>query len=185
MSHDSAIKLICDYIYEDLRWEGATEILDEKECHAILSSAWALCYQDHSMPLDISQKLPELSVSVVLANDDIVQNLNREYRKLDKPTNVLSFPQHNNWGEIIAEIKGLPEEVLLGDIIISYDTVQREAIAYQKDFRHYFLSLLVHGFLHLLGYDHIDDNEAQAMESLERKILASFKIPDPYAESER
>lgn len=107
----------------------------------------------------------EAEVSVVLADNDFVQNLNREYRGKDKPTNVLSFPQ---------------DPPMLGDIVLAFETIAREAVEQNKDFSAHLTHLLVHGTLHLLGYDHENDQEAQEMEGLEIEILKKMGINNPY-----
>ena len=114
-------------------------------------------------------------VSVLLTDDTAVQALNRDWRKIDKPTNVLSFPSD------APKIAGAP--ALLGDIAIAYETLAREAAAEKKPFLHHLAHLAAHGYLHLLGYDHQTDSEAEAMEALEREILAAMRIPDPYADA--
>ena len=114
-------------------------------------------------------------VSVLLADDAAVQALNRDWRKIDKPTNVLSFPSD------APNVAGAP--ALLGDIAIAYETLAREAAAEKKPFLHHLAHLAAHGYLHLLGYDHQTDSEAEAMEALEREILAAMRIPDPYADA--
>ncbi|WP_194756001.1 rRNA maturation RNase YbeY [Aliidiomarina indica] len=115
----------------------------------------------------------ELTVRITDANE--VQTLNREYRDKDKPTNVLSFP-------FDAELPpGVSLDVpLLGDVILCEEVVRAEAIAQNKPLAHHFAHLVVHGTLHLLGYDHITDTEAEAMENLERAVLATLDIADPY-----
>jgi len=109
-------------------------------------------------------------VSVVLTDDAAMQKLNREWRGLDKPTNVLSFPA----------APGTAAPTLLGDIVIAYETVAREAAAEGKLFAHHVAHLAVHGFLHLLGYDHDSDARAEEMERLETRILARLDVPDPH-----
>ncbi len=111
-------------------------------------------------------------VSVVLADDVSIRMLNRDWRSIDKPTNVLSFPA--------AAPKGGAPQPLLGDIVIAYETVARESAEERKPFLHHLAHLAVHGFLHLLGYDHQTDSQADAMEGLERDILAGLAIADPY-----
>ena len=115
-------------------------------------------------------------MSVVLADDAAVRALNRDWRKIDKPTNVLSFPAD------APEIPGVPP--LLGDVIVAYETLAREAADEGKPVLHHLAHLAVHGYLHLLGYDHETDSEADAMEGLERQILARLHIADPYGASE-
>ena len=114
-------------------------------------------------------------LSVLLTDDTAVQALNRDWRKIDKPTNVLSFPSD------APQVAGAP--ALLGDIAIAYETLAREAAAEKKPFLHHLAHLAAHGYLHLLGYDHQTDSEAEAMEALEREILAAMRIPDPYADA--
>jgi probable rRNA maturation factor len=115
---------------------------------------------------------PDGEVSVVLTDDASIAKLNRDWRGIDKPTNVLSFPA--------AKIRG--GGAMLGDIVIAYETLARECADENRLFRHHLAHLTVHGFLHLLGYDHKTDNEADAMEALESRIMARMKMPDPYLE---
>jgi len=112
-------------------------------------------------------------LSVVLTDDAEQRVLNRDWRGIDKSTNVLSFPQIEPFG---------PVSGLLGDIILARETLEREAAEQGVSFEDHFTHLVVHGFLHLLGYDHMDDDEALAMEGLETQILASLGVADPYAE---
>jgi probable rRNA maturation factor len=114
---------------------------------------------------------PAGEVAVVLTDDEAIRRLNRDWRKIDKPTNVLSFPA--------ARTPGL-EPVLLGDIVVAYETLKREAAAENKEFLHHLAHLAVHGFLHLMGYDHQTDSDADDMESVEVAILSRLKVPDPY-----
>ncbi|WP_051335707.1 rRNA maturation RNase YbeY [Methylocapsa acidiphila] len=113
-------------------------------------------------------------VSVLLCDDAFIADLNRKWRGLDRPTNVLSFPSGGD----------LSETPILGDIAIAYETAAREAQEAGKPLRDHVAHLLAHGFLHLIGYDHIDEDEALEMEALEREILARLGIDDPYKEAE-
>jgi probable rRNA maturation factor len=116
-----------------------------------------------------------LEVSLLLTNDSQVQDLNRDYRGQDKPTNVLSF------AALDADSPIPPDgPILLGDVIIARETAEREAADEDKTLAHHLSHLVVHGVLHLLGYDHMEDDEAEEMESLERSILAGLGVPDPY-----
>lgn len=116
-------------------------------------------------------------ISVVLTDDVSMQAINREHRGQDKPTNVLSFPGLE--AEELAQIDG-KTPFLLGDLVFALETIDREAIAAQVSVHHHMVHLIVHGFLHLLGYDHELDDEAEAMEALETRILAQLDIADPY-----
>lgn len=109
-------------------------------------------------------------LAIVLADDSAVRLLNRQWRGIDKATNVLSFPTETADGE----------PPLLGDIVLAYETIAREARNEGKPFAHHLAHLAVHGFLHLNGYDHERDEDAEAMEGLEREILRRLAIADPY-----
>ena len=108
-------------------------------------------------------------VSVLLTDDASIRALNRDWRDIDKPTNVLSFPAAK-------EASGN----FLGDIVVAYETLARECADEQRDFLHHLAHLAVHGFLHLLGYDHQTDTQAEEMEGLESRIMRSMNMPDPY-----
>src|SRR6185295_5224841 len=114
----------------------------------------------------------DVALAVMLTDDAAIRALNNQWRGLDKPTNVLSFPTP-------AALRG-DSPVHLGDIAIAYETVAREAESEGKPLAHHLSHLAVHGFLHLLGYDHESEPEAEAMERQERAILARLRIPDPY-----
>ncbi len=117
-------------------------------------------------------------LSVVLTSDRAIRILNRRWRGRDKPTNVLSFP-----APVPAPARrprGVPRH--LGDIVLAYETVAREARQQGKPLDHHVAHLALHGFLHLLGYDHESHGQAEAMERRERRILARLGVPDPYAE---
>ena len=117
-------------------------------------------------------------LSILFTDDDAIQQLNAEWRGKDKPTNVLSFPAF--------PMKiGNPVPPMLGDIVMARETIEREARLDGKQVEHHISHLVVHGVLHLLGYDHEDDSEAELMESTERRILARLAIADPYAVSEK
>lgn len=117
-------------------------------------------------------------LSIRLVDNQESQQLNSEYRGKDKPTNVLSFPF-----EMPPELAGLDDEIghLIGDLVICVPVVAAEAHLQNKTFSDHFAHMVIHGCLHLLGYDHIKDEEAETMENLEREILARLEITDPYA----
>ncbi len=108
-------------------------------------------------------------LSIVLADDAFVRNLNKAWRGKDQATNVLSFPTD--------------EPMLLGDIVVAYETTAREAAAEAKSLADHLTHLVVHGFLHLVGFDHEDETEAEAMEGREAAILAALGIASPYADA--
>jgi probable rRNA maturation factor len=112
-------------------------------------------------------------LAIVLTNDSAIRLLNRKWRGIDKATNVLSFPTK--------DASGKPP--LIGDIVLAFETVAREAVEEQKPFAHHLAHLAVHGYLHLLGYDHQGTRDAETMEGLERSILRRLAIPDPYRPS--
>ena len=119
----------------------------------------------------------EVSVRVVSATE--MQQLNDDFREQDKPTNVLSFPA--------GEIEGLPADASLplGDIVVCSAVVREEAERQGKALADHWAHMIIHGTLHLLGFDHVDDSDAAEMESLEIRILAAHGIKDPYGESPR
>ena len=103
----------------------------------------------------------------MLTDDAEVRQLNARWRGKDKPTNVLSFPAG--------------DPVLIGDVVLAFQTVKREAAEQGKHFGDHLSHLVVHGALHLIGYDHVKARDAEAMEALERRVLAGLGIADPYA----
>ena len=113
-------------------------------------------------------------LSLVFTGDDAIAGLNGQWRGKPKPTNVLSFP-----GSDIRP--GEPSEMMIGDIVLARETCEREALEQGKRFEDHVVHLLVHGFLHLFGHDHVDDADARIMEDLERKALSTLGIGDPYA----
>ena len=127
---------------------------------------------------------------MVLADDALVQSLNRSYRGKDAPTNVLSFPFQappGAWAPDDVDDDGIvsamtePEPRQLGDVVLAVETVTREASAQAVPPVHHLQHLVVHGLLHLMGFDHETDAQAEVMEGLEVEILAALGIGDPYA----
>ncbi len=112
-------------------------------------------------------------VSLLLCDDARIRDINRAWRGLDKPTNVLSFPA--------APRAMLAKSPAVGDIAIAHETVAREAVDEGKSFRDHYMHMVAHGFLHLLGYDHETDAQAEEMEGLEISILGALGVADPYA----
>lgn len=154
----SAMKVTVDVVVDSTLWQSAPEA-DDVVRAAIVEAAGAV-------PTSAGE------VSVVLADDTAIRALNRDWRKKDAATNVLSFP--------MPATRAGGSVALLGDIVIAYETTAREAEAESKPFRDHLAHLAVHGFLHLVGYDHETDREADAMESLEAQILSQLGVPNPY-----
>lgn len=117
---------------------------------------------------------PAAELAIVLSDDEAIRQLNHAWRGVDKATNVLSFPTP----PVDGASRHRPR--LLGDIILAYQTIAGEAVAEHKPFAHHLAHLTIHGFLHLLGYDHVRDGDAETMEQAERDILRRLAIPDPY-----
>ena len=128
---------------------------------------------------DLDASAASIEISVRLTSDAEVQTLNRDYRHKNQPTNVLSFPMIQP--DLIESINNTDDgEVLLGDIVLARETCVREAQERGVPLESHATHLIVHGTLHLLGYDHVHDDEAEIMESLERQIMASLGLHDPY-----
>lgn len=145
-----------DVIIDDGRWADA------------LADAQALAEECRAAAARLDPRL-RAGAALLLADDAALQGLNRRFRGIDKPTNVLSFPS------------GGGDAAFLGDIAIAFETCRREAEAGGIAFRNHVAHLIVHGLLHLAGYDHQEDDEAERMEGLETEILARLGIADPYA----
>lgn len=121
-----------------------------------------------------------VEVSVRLTSDDEVQVLNRQYRQKDKPTNVLSFPMVQP--DLLPSLANSDDgEILLGDIALAHETCAREAAERGVTLDAHAAHLIVHGTLHLLGHDHMNDAEAEAMEAIERDAMTALGLHDPYA----
>ncbi|MCD2174502.1 rRNA maturation RNase YbeY [Rhizobium sp. C4] len=142
-------------------------------CEPVLAAAETWLKTKESQPFP---KHP-VELSLLFTNDASIREINAEWREQDKPTNVLSFPAYP------LEPGGMPGP-MLGDIIFAYETVAREAAELEKPFEAHLSHLLVHGFLHLFGYDHMNDEEATIMEGLETRILLGLGLSDPYAGTE-
>jgi probable rRNA maturation factor len=150
---------LIDIEIEDEAWTEALPNADD------LARAAAAAVLDHELRDDAN-------LTLLLTDDDTVRDLNGRFRKQDAPTNVLSFPAPAN------------PDGLLGDVALAYGVCAREAEAQGKPIAHHLQHLVAHGVLHLLGYDHLRDDEAEEMEALEREILAGLGVPDPYAAGE-
>jgi probable rRNA maturation factor len=159
-----------------------TEVLIVADCWGAESDAEAIVHRAiEAAAAFVDADTGDAELAVMLTDDAGIRTLNKNWRGQDKPTNVLSFPalQPSTGRE--------PDDAprMLGDIAIAYETTRREADDEQKPFGHHLSHLAVHGFLHLAGYGHDKDTEAEAMENLEREILSLLGIPDPYADQDR
>jgi probable rRNA maturation factor len=156
-----------------------TEILIVAECWAAEADAEAIVHRAIATAAAmVEADTGDAELAVMLTDDSGIRTLNKNWRAQDKPTNVLSFPALQPPAG--REFDDAPR--MLGDIAIAYETARREADDEQRPFDHHLSHLAIHGFLHLLGYDHENDMQAEAMEALERTILAELGIPDPYAD---
>ena len=124
----------------------------------------------------------DVCINLELGNNEEIQRLNKEFRNLDKPTNILSFANLDD--DEFWDILPNANEVELGDIIIALETIIDQSKEMEISFYDHYVHILVHGILHLLGYDHIEEEDRIEMESLEIKILKEFNIDNPYEENE-
>jgi len=148
-------------------WNGERDV--ETTIHRAIETAASMVDADTA----------DAELAIMLTDDAGIRTLNKNWRGIDKPTNVLSFPA------LQSERADDDAPRMLGDIAIAYETTRFEAEAEHKPFDHHLSHLAVHGFLHLVGYDHENDKDAEIMEGLERDILAQLGIPDPYAHDDQ
>jgi probable rRNA maturation factor len=162
----STALLMSDVLVVAECWQAETDA--EAVIHRAIATAAEIADADHG----------EAELAVMLTDDEGIRTLNSNWRGIDKPTNVLSFPALQPTGP-----RG-PDDapLMLGDIAIAYQTTRKEADDEQKPFEHHLSHLAVHGYLHLIGYDHENDADADIMEGLETEILAQLGIPDPYSD---
>lgn len=130
----------------------------------------------------VRPKTKGAEASVILSDDARVRRLNNAYRGRDEPTDVLSFPIAGEGGTVLSSTPSQP--VLLGDIVIAFETTASGAAAWDKPLSDHLSHLVVHGMLHLCGYDHLAEAEAREMERLETRILAGLGVSDPYLAGE-
>lgn len=168
-SVDTKRPLTVDIAIQDPAWEKIEDV------RALIERTVATAVRYADMP-HLTQGR-SLDLCIILANNDLVHVLNREYRGKDKPTNVLTFaalddgttPDHGG-------------SIGLGDVFLAIETLKDEAKDQNKPFNDHLMHLCVHGTLHLLGYDHLDEGDANIMETLEIKILQSLGVQNPYIE---
>ena len=155
------ISIHLEIIIESELWKSAP--IPQHLLEMSAEKALELGCDDFDLPFEIN---------LLLCDDARMQTLNKSWREQDKPTNVLSFP---------AAFTSPDEKDFLGDIALAYETIKREAQQDNKTFQDHVAHLVAHGVLHLLGFDHMTDEEAEEMEELERQILAQMGISDPYS----
>jgi probable rRNA maturation factor len=151
---------LIDFAVEAPIWENAPDV-----------PGWAAAAIGEAILKSGAKLSPNVEISILLTDDEAIRQLNAQWRGKDQPTNVLSFPAPG----------AVATRQSLGDIAIAYETCAREAGAELKSFQAHVTHLIVHGFLHLIGFDHETEAEAAEMEALEREILAALGISDPYA----
>lgn len=139
------------------------DVIFDCEDWQLIDDVKGFCINTVSKVLDYCN-VREGNIAISLTSDENITELNHQFRGKNKSTNVLSFPDDDR----------------LGDIAISYQTIKSEAEQQGKNIKDHLAHMLVHGVLHLLGHDHEEDNQAEEMEELERKILADLSIGDPY-----
>lgn len=170
-------------LIEDDKWlpmlGSALEAVVENVCARTLSRAPVL-------EILTPEEREMLGQSVVLTDDAAVQELNRQFRTRDMPTNILSFPAYEDMKDLREALAAPQDDPMLedagylGDMILARETIEREAKEQDKAVKDHFCHLLVHGTLHLLGYDHISASEAEEMEALEISVLKELSIANPY-----
>nr|WP_255561617.1 rRNA maturation RNase YbeY [Pseudohoeflea sp. DP4N28-3] len=150
-------------------WVDESALRDQAELILEAAAGFLAVHENQPFPVEPTE------ISLLFTDDGPMEELNARWRNMSKPTNVLSFPA-------FPLLPGDMPGPVLGDIVLARTTIEREAADLGKPTDHHLAHLLVHGFLHLLGYDHIEHDEAHEMESLESSILAELGLSDPYGE---
>ncbi len=157
-------------------------IIDDADWEQMLPDALAVAGQAWQQVAALHPELTKHRIDIVLADDDLLHQLNRDHRGRDKPTNVLSFSYGDDDAPPVPaeQLAEQMAEQPTGELYLAAGVVAAEAAAAGLSIAHHFAHLIVHGLLHLLGYDHELDEEAEEMEALETKILAQMGIANPY-----
>lgn len=150
----------------DINYE---EIEKNEEYEELIKEITEQCFKEEKLDKT------DLYLSITLSNEEYIHKINKETRKVDKPTDVLSFPMFEK-NEIPKTKTGIPD--VLGDIIICIPIVKKQAIEYEHSFKRELAYMLVHGFYHLMGYDHIEEKDKQKMREKEENILSKLNIID-------
>jgi probable rRNA maturation factor len=151
-----------DFAVESDLWDSVADV------EAVIASAVSAAVAGAKL-----KHAPGAELSVVLTDDAGIRTINAAWRSIDKPTNVLSFP--------LVQPDATAKAPLLGDIVLAYETLDREAVEAGRPLQQHLSHLSVHGLLHLFGYDHQTQAEAETMEAMEIAILARLGIDNPYA----
>ena len=165
------MKLSIDYKIDDKNW---LKYIKKGSIVPSINSIFASIADTLKLNLERNNTI---EISITFTNDKNIQQLNKDYRDKDQPTNVLSFPMFEN--EFFKQYKKM-QYVPLGDIVLSLETILRESEEQNKTFNDHLTHLVIHSILHLLGYDHIEKEDERIMEELEIKILDKFGIKNPY-----
>ena len=164
------VAVLCEAPWPETDWEG----LAQRAAEAAIAA---------SPQSSLTRTAATIEIAVRLTCDDEVQTLNRQYRQQDKPTNVLSFPMVQP--DLIESLGNTDDgEILLGDIALAHGVCAHEAVEKAVSLEDHAAHLIVHGVLHLLGHDHMNDLDADAMEAIERAAMASLGLHDPYQDFE-
>ncbi len=164
---DNSAEIAIDIAVDSDQWQDIEAFEELAQKTSAIVTSWLEEREGIKFP-----QVP-MELSVLLTDDASIKEINSKWRRQDKATNVLSFPTK----ELDVGETPLP---LLGDVIFAYETILREAEELTKSFEEHLTHLFIHGFLHLLGYDHINDTDAEQMERIETGILLSIGLSDPY-----
>lgn len=165
------MNLEIDYIIENESWY---KYIQEEKIDDFIKNIFIKTIEELKYNLN---KKHIIEISITFSDDDKIKKINHEYRNINTATNVLSFPLFEN--EFLKEYNINPY-ISLGDIILSVETLEKEALEQNKTFNTHLVHLIVHSFLHLFGFDHLKENEAEIMENLEINILEKLNIQNPY-----
>jgi probable rRNA maturation factor len=159
-------------------------VIIDKPCWKKPISQWEALIQPAVLEtLRQSKWIHAAEINILLTDDRTMTNLNQTYRGLQKSTNVLSFPSlESKEIAVLLKSKDVHDSTILGDVVLAFETIEEESIQQHKSLSDHLVHLVVHGVLHLLGFDHENDKDAAIMESLEVQILARLNIRNPYEE---
>lgn len=169
------MNIVTEIVVDNPIWDEYTNLINEDFFNDILKKILAL-YPHLSKNSDVE-------LSVLLADDKQIKLLNTEFRSKNTPTNVLSFPEHENKLFKALDFIAPDNYLYLGDIVFSFETIKNESHDENIEFMDHFIHLTIHSILHLLGHDHKEENDAKVMEDLEIKLLASLHIKSPYIQN--